>query len=130
MLARVKRPDIGTMMYHVQEHLYYEEDIRVSPFLEYCVCEAVVVGFFQGGYEEVCLKGLSPNGHPTPYYYKLRDIGSKIFYTAKDAAGKAKERTEKYEQTWGWLGKPDIPLRRSWEKYLKDDLLQEEKVKS
>jgi hypothetical protein len=50
--------------------------------------------------------------------YKLNEIGKRIFYTPAEAASLAKEQTEKYEHTWGWLGSPDIPLRRSWEKYL------------
>lgn len=116
-MPRNTRPEIGTKMYSVHEHLYYIEK-HAGPVLEYCVCEAEVTGFFQGGYTEVCLVGLSPEGYRTPYRYKLSDIGSKVFYTAKEAAQLAQKMTEQYERTWGWIGAPDIQLRRTWEKYL------------
>lgn len=29
----------------------------------------------------------------------------------------AKKITDEYEHTWGWLGEPYIPLRRTWEQY-------------
>lgn len=109
-----KRPDVGTKMYFVQEHRYYT-DARTGPLLEFCVCEGEVTGFFKKGFEEVRLVGLSPDGYRTPYFYKLSDIGSKLFYSAREAAERAKALTEKYESTWGWFGAPYIPLRRSWE---------------
>lgn len=113
-----KRPDTGTKMYLVHEHLYYIEG-HAAPVLEYCVCEAKVTGFFQGSYTEVCLIGLSPKGFTTLYRYKLSEIGTRVFYTAQEAAKLAQKMTEKYENTWRWLGKPDIPMRRTWEKYYK-----------
>ncbi len=36
----------------------------------------------------------------------------------QDAAALAKKMTEKYERIWGWLGEPDIPMRRTWSQYL------------
>lgn len=114
-----QKPDVGTKMYSVHEHLYYI-DGRAAPLLEYCVCEAEVTGFFKGGFTEICLRGYSPKGFMTPYRYKLSDVGKKIFYTAKEAAELAREMTDIYERTWGWLGKPDIPMRRSWDALLFD----------
>lgn len=110
------KPDVGTKMYFVQENLYYIKE-KAAPILEYCVCEAEATGFFRGGYAEICLKGYSPKGFLTPYRYKLSDVGTKIFYTAKEAAELAKKITDEYEHTWGWLGEPYIPLRRTWEQY-------------
>lgn len=103
-------------MYSVHEHRYYI-DGKAAPVLEYCVCEGEVTGFFQGGFTEICLRGYSPKGFMTPYRYRLSDVGTKIFYTAKEAAELAAKMTDEYERTWGWLGEPDIPMRRSW-KYL------------
>lgn len=59
-----------------------------------------------------------PDGFPQPGYYKLDDIGKKLFYTAAEAAALAKSMTEKYERTWGWIGAPEIPMARPWEKLL------------
>lgn len=102
-------------MYSVHEHLYYIKD-RTAPVLEYCVCEAKVTGFYKGGYTEICLVGPNPGGFQTPYRYKLSEIGRKLFFTARDAAALAKQMTETYEHTWGWMNDP--PMRRTWEKYL------------
>ncbi len=112
-----KRPKIGTKMYMVKEHLYYTPN-HIAPVMEYCVCDGVVTGFFVGRYTEICLSGISPEGFPTPYRYKLSEIGKKVFYTAKEAACLAREMTEKYERTWEKF--LDSPMRRSWEKYLID----------
>ena len=39
--------------------------------------------------------------------------------------------TEKYELAWGWIGPPDIPMARPWEKILDEvqDRAEEEKNK-
>ena len=97
-----QKPDVGTKMYSVHEHLYYIEE-KTAPIFEYCVCEGEVTGFFHGGFTEICLRGYSPEGFPTPYRYKLSDVGTKIFYTAKEAAELARKMTDTYERTWGWL---------------------------
>lgn len=113
-----KRPDIGTKMYAVHEHLYYITGYA-GPVLEYCVCEAEVTGFSVGGYTEVQMVGLSPEGYRTPWSYRLSEIGMKVFYTPQEAEQMAEAMTEQYERRWGWLGAPDIPMRRPWMKVLK-----------
>lgn len=104
-------------MYSVHEHLYYIPDYP-APVLEYVVLEAKVTGFYTLGYTEVCLTGKDPDGYNTPYRYPLNKIGKSLFYTTKDAAEYAKVLTERYEHAWGWLGAPDIPMRRPWEPLL------------
>lgn len=99
-MARVERPEIGAEMYAVFEHLYSVQN-RAGPLPEYCVCKGTVRGFFTGGYTEVRLLFTGPDGFPEPGYYKLDDIGKKLFYTAAEAATLAKNMTEKYERTWG-----------------------------
>ena len=84
-MARVERPEIGTEMYAVFEHIYSVQN-RAGPLLEYCVCKGAVRGFFTGGYTEVRLLFTGPDGSPKPGYYKLDDIGKKLFYTAAEAA--------------------------------------------
>lgn len=116
-MGRTVRPDIGTKMYSVHEHHYYIKE-HPAPLREYCVCEAEVIDFIQGGYTEVELRGKSPGGFMTPYRYRLSDIGKRIFYTPREAALLAKDMTEQYEKTWGRIGSPETPMRRPWEKYL------------
>lgn len=67
-MARVERPEIGTEMYAVFEHLYSVQN-RAGPLLEYCVCKGTVRGFFTGGYTEVRLLFTGPDGFPKPGYY-------------------------------------------------------------
>ena len=114
----MKKPDVGTQMYFVCEHLYYIPD-HAGPVKEYCVCEADVTGFFTGRYTDVRLAGNSPDGRRTLHSFKLSEIGKKVFYTPEEAAGYAQILTVRYERIWGWLGAPDIPMRRLWESLLK-----------
>ena len=116
-MAKTKRPEIGAEMYAVFEHLYYIPG-HAAPVMEYCVCKGTVRGFFTGGYTEVCLLFTGPDGFPKPGRRRLDDIGKKLFYTAAEAAALAKSMTEKYERTWSWVGPPDIPMARPWEKIL------------
>ena len=116
-MARVERPEIGTEMYAVFEHLYYIPG-HTAPVMEYCVCKGTVRSFFTGGYTEVSLLFSGPDGFPIPCRYRLNDIGTKLFYTAAEAAALAKNKTETYERTWGWIGAPDFPMARPWEELL------------
>ena len=72
-----------------------------------------------------------PDGFPKPGHFRLDDIGKKLFYTAAEAAALAESMTEKYELAWGWIGPPDIPMARPWEKILDEvqDRAEEEKIK-
>lgn len=122
-MARVDKPEIGSEMYAVFEHLYSSKSAPARSLKEYCVCKGTVRGFYTGNYTDVCLLFQRPDGAPFLSYYKLEDISKKLFYTAADAAELAKRMTEKYEQTWGWIGAPEFPMARPWEDLLerKDD---------
>lgn len=108
-------PDIGTAMYSVHEHFYYIPG-HVAPVKEYCVCDAEVKEYFQEGrYAEIRLVGKLPGRGMTPYHYSPKDVGTRLFYSPREAAEQAKRMTEKYENTW------DVPpMRRTWEKFLED----------
>ncbi len=111
---QITKPEIGTTMYYVCEHFYHRKDFA-GPMKEYCVCSGIVKGYFLGGYPEIEVVGKNPDGFPTPHHYRLKDIGNKVFYSEKEAVALAEEMTKTYEQRWGWLGAPEIPLRRPWE---------------
>lgn len=89
-MAKVDKPEIGAEMYAVFEHLYSNKSAPARSLKEYCVCKGTVRGFYTGGYTEVCLLFTGPHGFPQPGYYKLDDIGKKLFYTAAEAATLAK----------------------------------------
>lgn len=119
MMREENRPEIGTKMYSVHEHLYHIAG-RAGPVKEYCVCEAKVRGYFKGGFTEICLIGKLPGRGMVPYQYPLKDVGTKLFYTPREAALLAKTMTEKYERIWGCIG--DSHLRRTWIHLLEEDM--------
>lgn len=110
---RTQKPPIGTSMWHVLEHLYYEKT-RAGPLMEYVVREARVTGYFQGGYTEIRLTGKNSGGYLTPFSYPLSDIGRRLFYTPEEAARLAKRMTEDEEKKL-WCREP---LRRPWAEYI------------
>lgn len=119
------RPAIGTTLWSVHEHLYYIPE-KAAPVTEYCVCESKVRNYIEGNFTQICSVGKDPDGYGALHYFKLSDLGKNVFFNPKEAAELAKRVTEKYEQTWGWMGDP--PLRRTWEKYLKEDDTNESKT--
>ena len=122
-MAKVDKPEIGAEMYAVFEHLYSNKSAPARSLKEYCVCKGTVRGFYTGSYTDVFMLFRGPEGCPLLSYYKLEDIGKKLFYKAADAAELAKSMTEKYERIWGWIGAPEFPMARPWEDLLerKDD---------
>jgi hypothetical protein len=119
-MSRQQRPEIGTILWDVHENLYYVPG-RAGPLLEYIVTSAPVTDYFEGGYVEIKMVGEVPGHGMMPRHHKLSDLGKrKVFQTPREAALYAKELTEKYEKTWGWTSDP--PLRRTWEKFLEENL--------
>lgn len=85
--------------------------------LEYFVYEGTIRSYTLGKYTEVCVKTKEPNG-PVRLICERLECGGHVFTSAREAALYAKEKTKKYELIWRWVGKPDIPMRRTWERYL------------
>lgn len=117
-MAKVDKPEIGAEMYAVFEHLYSNNSAPARSLKEYCVCKGTVRGFYTGNYTDVCMLFRGPEGCPLLSYYKLEDIGKKLFYKAADAAELAKSMTEKYERIWSWIGAPEFPMAKPWEDLL------------
>lgn len=113
----VNKPAIGTMLWIVEEHLYYQE-FQTAPVMEYVIYPCKVTNFITGKYTEMRLEGKGPDGYIKLRYRKLTDIGKKVFNNPQDAARLALKYTEDYEQIWLWTG--ERPLRRTWAKYLDD----------
>lgn len=111
-MARVERPEIGTEMYAVLNTSIPRKTALGLSWNTACV-RGTVCGFSTGGYTEVCLAFTGPDGFPQPGYYRLDDIGKKLFYTAAEAATLAKSMTEKYERTWGWIGSTGDPYGKA-----------------
>lgn len=114
-----KRPDIGSTLWIVHEHLYYVPE-HVAPVKEYVVLPGKVIGYFEGGYVEICMKVEMPGStdvthYVTPIRRKLSDLGKTSFFTAREAALLAQKLTDAYNFAWGWC---EESLRRPWERYL------------
>lgn len=114
-------PPLGTTMFSVQEHLYYTPG-RAGPAKEYVIFEGKVVGYYEGpGWVDIQMHGCGANGVGT-IHRRLKDIGSQIFFTDREAALLAQKMTEDYERRWAWTERwGDVPLRRPWEHLLKEE---------
>ena len=110
---RTHKPPIGTPMWHVLEHLYYEK-ARAGPLMEYVVREARVTCFNETASTEIRLTGKNAGKYLTPFSYPLSDIGRRLFYTPEEAAQLAKRMTENEEKMLWCRG----PLRRPWAEYI------------
>lgn len=108
-MDKLNKPAVGDVLYFAAEHLYYVPGCA-SPLKEYCVYPATVTGFLVKQ-NEIRLVGETPLNRGSVYYFRLRDIGRTIFYTAKEAAMRAATLTAEYEEIWGHI---EEPLRRSW----------------
>lgn len=103
---------IGSVLYGVHEHLYHDEN-RI-PRKEYVVKREEVMAHYEYGFREI-----RTSDGATPYYYQRKDIGKKIFFTAKEAAEKANEKADADDATWVKYG--EHPMRRTFLKYLEED---------
>lgn len=116
------KPPVGTTMYCVKEHLYYEGG-RTGPKMEHVVFCGEVVEHFGGSRQEFRLcgkKGL--DGCIKLAFHTLQDIGKSVFFTAREAAELAERMTKDYERRWAWTARwGDIPLRRPWEHLLQEE---------
>ena len=116
-----KKLNIGDEVYIAMEHLYYEKG-RAGPLKEFCVYKAVVRDFYKGRY--VDFKAVLVDTHiaNNVVHCKLSDLDKRLaFRNARDAALYAKRLTENYESSTLYRISDDPPLRRTWEKYLKEE---------
>lgn len=120
MIRNQKAPNVGDTLFVVNEHLYHVEG-KAAPRLEYCVCIGKVKKISQLWCPEVCVVGNGPDGHKELWYYKVSEIGTKVFYTAHEAAMLAKEKSDEYDRKFFWNA--DVPIRRTWEKYLHGEII-------
>ena len=120
MAGRVWKPDIGTNVWFVTEHLYYVPG-RNAPEHEYCVYQGEIIRYRVGAWTDAVIKYRCEEG-----YTKLTDVALKandprIFDNPRDAALLAREYTEEYMRRWRWIWnmwRDTPPMRRSWEKYI------------
>lgn len=121
MAARLWKPEIGSKVWFVAEHLYNAKGLPHNPQYEFSVYEGEVLGYRVGGWTDVQLRYRSEEG-----YIELIDIvlsaeKPTIFDNPRDAALLAQEKTRKYMKAWDWVWHmwPDTPpMRQAWEKYL------------
>lgn len=112
------RAKVGDVFWVVVEHFYTPKD---SPLCEteYCVCRAEVYKLLPQ-WDEMVLHGPGPDGYRQLHYCKNKNIGKTVFRTPREAALYALELTEKNDRVWSCMG--EKPMRRTWEKYLEEDV--------
>lgn len=98
------KPQIGTTMYFVSEHLYYVPNFA-APLREYCVLSAVVTDHFKKDFR---LLGTEPGKGQIPRYYRFTDIGKTIFFNKGDAIALGEKEAKRDEKACPW----DAPMRR------------------
>lgn len=108
----------GTVLWYVIEHLYHVPG-RAGPLQEYCVSCGILTGYYDGPrYTEFCIRGYEPEKGCVPRRYKTAALGKCIFLNPWDAAKQAKAWTEHQEKAFPFYYKE--PMRRTWEKWLKE----------
>lgn len=111
-MKREDWPKIGTQLYFVCEHVYDHGH------MEYVVCSGELISYNENSSRtEMRIVGTGPYGYKIVSYYKPQDIESKVFYSAKEAAQRAKQLTDHDDRVWGAVSPP---MRRPWENLLED----------
>lgn len=111
----MNRPDVGTEMWDVVEHLYYIPG-RAYPLKEFCVCKVFVRGYFKGRYISIDV-----SDGKTPRRYSLTEIGKRLFFTARESALYAKQLSDEEDLVLRRFREP--PVRRTWEKFLQEGVM-------
>lgn len=111
-MKREDWPKIGTQFYFVCEH-FYDHGHK-----EYVVCSGELTNYIENSrWTSMRIVGPGPYGYEIVSYYKPQEIGLYVFYSAKEAAQLAKQRTDHEDKVWGAVSPP---MRRPWENLLED----------
>ena len=109
-------PKIGPQLYFVCEHIYNTEDRTANK--EYVVCSGELTGYSENSsWTAMRIVGTGPYGYEIVSYYKPQEIGAKVFYSAKEAAQRAKQLTDHDDKVWGAVSSP---MRWPWAHLLED----------
>ena len=123
MAGRLWKPEIGTKVFFVAEHLYNVKGLPHNPQYEFSVYEGEVMGYRVGNWTDVNIRYRCEEGYIELTDIVLRADKPKIFDNPRDAALLAREKTEEYLKKWGWVWTmwPDTPpMRRAWERFLQE----------
>lgn len=118
-----KKLNVGDVVYIVQEHLYNEKGHRhIGVLKEFCVYKAVVKSFYKGHYIDFKAVIVEPHIANNVVHCKLSCLDKNTaFRNVRNAALFAKKLTENWESSILYEISNDLPLRRTWEKYLKEE---------
>lgn len=109
-MKREDWPEIGTKLYFVCEHIYSTEERTANK--EYVVCSGELTNYIENSsWTSMRIVGPGPYGYEIVSYYKPQEIGLYVFYSAKEAAQLAKQRTDHEDEVWGAM---EPPMRRPW----------------
>ena len=106
----------GEVLWVVYEHFYYPAAGALVQ-KEYCVVRMVVEQVNEYGW--MALREAAAGGRG--YWTKMgtSSIGTLAFRSAAEAARRAEALTDREDRVWGGMG--EAPMRRTWERYLRED---------
>ena len=105
----------GEALWVVYERFYYPQG-QMLVKKEYCVVQTEVVEVNEYGW--MTLREAAAGGRC--YWDKLGtgSLGTLAFRSAQEAARRAQALTDREDRVWGGMG--EAPMRRTWERYLRE----------
>ena len=106
----------GEELWVVYEHFYYPAAGALVQ-KEYCVVRTEVVEVDEYGW--MALREAAAGGRG--YWTRMGEnsLGTLVFQSAAEAARRAQALTDREDRVWGGMG--EEPMRRTWERYLRED---------
>ena len=106
----------GEELWVVYEHFYYPAAGALVQ-KEYCVVRTEVVEVDEYGW--MALREAAAGGRG--YWTRMGEnsLGTLVFQSAAEAARRAQALTDREDRVWGGMG--ETPMRRTWERYLRED---------
>ena len=106
----------GEVLWVVYEHFYYPAAGALVQ-KEYCVVRMVVEQVTEYGW--MALRERTDCGRGYWTRMGTNSIGTLVFRSAQEAAQRAQALTDREDRVWGGMG--EAPMRRTWERFLRED---------
>ena len=106
----------GEALWVVYEHFYYPEAGALVQ-KEYCVVQTEGVEVNEYGW--MALRERTDCGRGYWTRMGTNSIGTLVFRSAQEAAQRAQALTDREDRVWGGMG--EAPMRRTWERYLREE---------
>lgn len=115
-MKRAVKVHPGEALWVVYEHFYYPQG-QMLVQKEYCVVRMVVEQVTEYGW--MALREAAAGGRGYWTRMGTGSIGTLVFQSAAEAARRAQALTDREDRVWGGMG--EAPMRRTWERFLRED---------